>query len=384
MGMVIAWVLTAVHRRSRADSSARLRCKTTPARVARGRWAALESRRSASAPFVDCRACQQGPPRRALVTGITGQDGSYLAELLRRDAATRSSGWCAPERDAPDLAAASTTTLVSGDLADPDVAARAVARRRRARRALPPRRADVRARVLGGPGRDAAADRGRDGDAAARRAERHGHARARGELERGLRRRRRVAAARGLADAPALAVRRREARGASARRRATAGHGLHASSAITFNHESPRRPERFLPRKVTRGAAAIKLGLQDELALGDLDAVRDWSARARRRARRRCSTLEHDEPGDYVFASGVGRTVRRARRRGVRASSASIRPTTCASTRRSCARRRRRRRSATRRARATRAGLGARDLASRTMIGEMVDADLADLRATAR
>ena len=84
--------------------------------------------------------------------------------------------------------------------------------------------------------------------------------------------------------------------------------GLHASSGITFNHESPRRPERFLPRKVTRGAAAIALGLQDELSLGSLDAVRDWSA-ARDIVRGELLAIEHDEPGDYVFASGVGRTV---------------------------------------------------------------------------
>ncbi len=54
-------------------------------------------------------------------------------------------------------------------------------------------------------------------------------------------------------------------------------YGVHASSGIAFNHESERRPERFVTRRVTRGAAAIALGRQDELALGTLDAVRDWS-----------------------------------------------------------------------------------------------------------
>ena len=86
-------------------------------------------------------------------------------------------------------------------------------------------------------------------------------------------------------------------------------HGLHASSAIAYNHESPRRPERFLPRKVTRAAAAIKLGLQDELVLGDMGAVRDWS-HARDVVRGYRLMLQQDEPGDYVLASGVGRTVR--------------------------------------------------------------------------
>ncbi|HEV2058333.1 MAG TPA: GDP-mannose 4,6-dehydratase [Solirubrobacteraceae bacterium] len=85
-------------------------------------------------------------------------------------------------------------------------------------------------------------------------------------------------------------------------------HGLHASSAIAYNHESPRRPERFLPRKVARAAAAIKLGLQDELVLGDMRAVRDWS-HARDVVRGYRLMLEQDEPGDYVLASGVGRTV---------------------------------------------------------------------------
>ncbi len=85
--------------------------------------------------------------------------------------------------------------------------------------------------------------------------------------------------------------------------------GLHASAGIAYNHESPRRPERFLSRKVTRGAAAISLGLQDELVLGDLDAIRDWSD-ARDVVRGAWLMVQHDEPGDHVLASGVGRTVR--------------------------------------------------------------------------
>jgi GDPmannose 4,6-dehydratase len=85
--------------------------------------------------------------------------------------------------------------------------------------------------------------------------------------------------------------------------------GLFACSGITYNHESPRRPEQFLPRKVTRGAAAIKLGLERELVLGDLDAVRDWS-HAADVMRAAWLALQADEPGDYVVASGVGRTVR--------------------------------------------------------------------------
>lgn len=84
---------------------------------------------------------------------------------------------------------------------------------------------------------------------------------------------------------------------------------LHASSALAYNHESPRRPERFLPRKVSRGVAAIKLGLQDQIALGDLNAIRDW-CHARDVVRGYRLMLARDEPGDVILASGVGRTVR--------------------------------------------------------------------------
>jgi GDPmannose 4,6-dehydratase len=85
-------------------------------------------------------------------------------------------------------------------------------------------------------------------------------------------------------------------------------HGLFACSGITFNHESPRRPERFLPRKVTRGVAAISLGLESELVLGDLGAVRDWS-HAADVVRGAWMALQASAPDDYVLASGVGRTV---------------------------------------------------------------------------
>jgi GDPmannose 4,6-dehydratase len=85
--------------------------------------------------------------------------------------------------------------------------------------------------------------------------------------------------------------------------------GMFAVSGITYNHESPRRPAHFLPRKVTRGAASIALGLQDELVLGDLEAVRDWSD-ARDIVRGAHLALLADVPRDYVFASGTGRRVR--------------------------------------------------------------------------
>ncbi len=88
-----------------------------------------------------------------------------------------------------------------------------------------------------------------------------------------------------------------------------AHHGLFAAAGITYNHESPRRPPHFLPRKVTRGAAEIALGRADELVLGDLNAVRDWTD-ARDVARAARLALQAPEAGDYVIASGTGRTVR--------------------------------------------------------------------------
>lgn len=84
--------------------------------------------------------------------------------------------------------------------------------------------------------------------------------------------------------------------------------GMHACSAIFYNHDSPRRPERFVTRKVTRAAAAIKLGLEHELVLGDLDAVRDWCS-AGDAVRAAWMALTHETAGDYVIASGTGRTI---------------------------------------------------------------------------
>ena len=86
-------------------------------------------------------------------------------------------------------------------------------------------------------------------------------------------------------------------------------YGLHASSGILFNHESPRRPDHFVTRKVTRAAAAISLGLEDHLTLGNLDARRDWGF-AGDYVRAMWLMLQQDEPDDYVIATGEARTVR--------------------------------------------------------------------------
>jgi GDPmannose 4,6-dehydratase len=86
-------------------------------------------------------------------------------------------------------------------------------------------------------------------------------------------------------------------------------YGLHASSGILYNHESPRRPLEFVTRKVAHGAAAIKLGLESDLRLGNLNARRDWGY-AGDYVRAMWLMLAQDEPGDYVVATGETHSVR--------------------------------------------------------------------------
>ncbi len=86
-------------------------------------------------------------------------------------------------------------------------------------------------------------------------------------------------------------------------------YGLHASCGILYNHESPRRPADFLPSKVARAAAAISLGHEREVVLGDLDAERDWGYAADY-VEAMWLMLQRDEPGDYVVASGALHSVR--------------------------------------------------------------------------
>ncbi len=85
--------------------------------------------------------------------------------------------------------------------------------------------------------------------------------------------------------------------------------GLHASNGILFNHEGPTRGETFVTRKITRGVAAIKLGFQDKLYLGNLDAVRDWG-HARDYVEGMWLMLQQATPDDYVLATGESHTVR--------------------------------------------------------------------------
>jgi len=86
-------------------------------------------------------------------------------------------------------------------------------------------------------------------------------------------------------------------------------YGLHASCGILFNHESPRRGETFVTRKITRAATRIKLGLQDKLYLGNLDAKRDWGF-AGDYVGAMWLMLQQDQPDDYVIATGESVTVR--------------------------------------------------------------------------
>src|SRR5437763_2676923 len=86
-------------------------------------------------------------------------------------------------------------------------------------------------------------------------------------------------------------------------------YGLHAVNGILFNHESPRRGETFVSRKITRAVGRIKVGLQDRLYLGNLDARRDWGY-AKDYVDAMWRMLQQGEPDDYVVATGETHTVR--------------------------------------------------------------------------
>ena len=241
---------------------------------------------------------------RALVTGITGQDGSYLAELLDREgyevvALARGSCGTLPDR----------VVTVRGDLSDPESLRIAVAHAEpdeiyhlAAPTFVPASWRDPSATVTeiavatGALLAGALALKRRPRVWVASSSEIFGDAGESPQHERSPMRPRSPYGVAKLAAHGLVGAMREH-------------HGLFACSGITYNHESPRRPEHFLPRKVTRGAAAVKLGLQRELVLGDLDAVRDWS-HAQDVVRAAWLALRATVPGDYVIASGVRRTVR--------------------------------------------------------------------------
>jgi GDPmannose 4,6-dehydratase len=248
--------------------------------------------------------------RRALITGISGQDGSYLAELLVGKGYDVTGVVRDPEdREIPNLARVrDRVALVGGDLLDPDTLVDALGAVRPhelyhlAAPTFVPTSWEDPASILDAIGGATAMLLG-----AARRldpemrvfvatsSEIFGDAGESPQRERSPMRPRSPYGVAKLAAHGLVGALREQ-------------FGMYVVSGITYNHESPRRPEHFLPRKVTRGAAAISLGLQDELVLGDLEAVRDWS-HAADIVRGAWLSLQADAPSDYVFASGIGRTV---------------------------------------------------------------------------
>jgi GDPmannose 4,6-dehydratase len=248
-------------------------------------------------------------PRRALVTGVTGQDGSFLAQELL-------DGGCEViglSRRAPgeDLGAAQPLrerlTLLQGEISDPAVRA-AVARLEpdeiyhlAAPTFVPDSWRDPAATMIAIHGSAAALLRFVSGELPGARLFLAGS----GEM---------------FGDAPVSPQRedtpcRPRSPYASAKLAAhqLAGQlrrhdGLFVVSGILFNHESERRPQRFVSRKITRAVAEIALGRREGLKLGDLSAVRDWSF-AGDVMNGAVLALRHDEPSDYVLASGVAHTV---------------------------------------------------------------------------
>ncbi len=248
--------------------------------------------------------------RRALLTGLTGQDGSFLAELLL-ERGYRVSGLV---RGAPDLSLGSSEhlreqlDLVHGDLLDPGALRRAIEQSQPAE-----------VYHLGGPS-FVPASWERPGEALSAIA---GSTASLLEIVREISPDTRVfVAASGAMFGEALQSPQHEDTPcrpttpyAIAKLAAhelvgavRAHDGLFACSGIVYNHESERRPERFVTRRITRGAAEIALGLREELTLGSLDAVRDWSF-AGDIVRGAWLMLQHERPDDYVLASGVPHTV---------------------------------------------------------------------------
>lgn len=247
--------------------------------------------------------------RRALITGISGQDGSYLAELLLAEGAevfgmVRSP---AARRSSNLTAVADRVQFVSGDLADADSLRAAVAETRPDdvfHLAAPTSvvaswddPATTAALITGATATLIEAASDLDGGArfyVATSSEIFGDAGESPQDEDSPKHPRTPYGEAKLA-VHELVAQAREG-------------GLFAVSGITYNHESPRRPITFLPRKVTHAAASIALGKQETLELGDLNAVRDWS-HAEDVMQGALLALRAAEPRDYVLASGAGRSV---------------------------------------------------------------------------
>jgi GDPmannose 4,6-dehydratase len=250
------------------------------------------------------------PGRRALLTGLTGQDGSFLAELLLRKGYALSAVVRGPAQR--DLGCSEhlreRLTLLAGDLLDPASLRTAVeqaAPQEIYHLAAPSfvpdswRAPEQTVRAIAGA-TAALLEAVRDMDPSIRV-----YAAASGAMygDAGVWPQREDTPCR--PDTPYAAAKLAAHQLVGALR---AHDGLWACSGIVFNHESERRPERFVTRKITRGAAEIALGKRSELLVGDMEAVRDWSF-AGDIMRGAWLMLQQEQPEDFVLASGVARTV---------------------------------------------------------------------------
>ncbi len=248
--------------------------------------------------------------RRALVTGLTGQDGSFLSELLlERGYEVTGLVRGSPERPLGcSEHLRERVGLVHGDLLDPGSLRAAIERSR-----------PTEIYHLGGPS-FVPASWDRPGDALSAIA---GSTAGLLEVVRELSPDTRVFVAASGAmfgeapespqreDTPCRPVNPYAIAKLAAHRLVGAMRehdGLFACSGIVFNHESERRPERFVTRRITRAAAEIALGLREDLTLGSLEAIRDWSF-AGDIVRGAWLMLQQERPDDYVLSSGVGHTV---------------------------------------------------------------------------
>jgi GDPmannose 4,6-dehydratase len=245
--------------------------------------------------------------RRVLVTGVTGQDGSYLAERLLADGDEVIGAVRAPEGafERAGLASlAGRMPLLRMELLEPDSIRRAVAEAapdeiyHLAAPTFVPDAAsapeETRAAIVDGT--EAVLAAAGDGVRVllAASSEVFGACEESPQSERTPMRPRNAYGEAKLA-VHRMAGRERE-------------RGRFVVSAITYNHESPRRPPRFVTRSITQGVAAIAAGRAERLGVGNQEAVRDWS-HAEDVIAGMVLALRHGEPDDYVLASGVGHTV---------------------------------------------------------------------------
>jgi GDPmannose 4,6-dehydratase len=263
-----------------------------------------------SSPRAVVRSTRDPSPRRALITGITGQDGSFLAELLLGEGYDVSG----MHRGGPDASLGASEHLrgriepIGGDLFD-HASLRAAIERVRPRELYHLAAPSFVPASWEHPAQTLAAIAG--ATVALLEAVR--------DIDREIRVF--VASSGAIFGAAPESPQREETPcrpespyaiaklAAHLRVGALRPHdGLYACSGILYNHESERRPQQFVTRKITRAAAAVKLGLAQEVVLGDLRAVRDWSF-AGDILRGAWLMLQQERPDDYILANGAPHTV---------------------------------------------------------------------------